>query len=630
MTRKPLIFRRFSLLPRRNSRLWTVGRLVLMAGAVGAAAGIGAIVFHWMCAAVAHGVLASLAGYKEILPAGEVTPGGKHLLDWILSHTSQPHRPWVLLLAPGAGGLLAGLLVYRLAPEAEGPGTGAAIDAYHNRAGHLGGRVGMVKILASAITLGTGGSGGREGPIALVGASFAARLAKVFQLSSRERRLLLVAGMGAGIGAFFRAPLAGAIFAVEVLYADPDFEAAALIPAFFATTVAYCVFSLAVGVDPVFTVAPMTRFHQPLLLLPLTVLTVLMVLLSLVYVRCLEGVRWAFGRLAIPSYYKPALGGLGVGIVAVSLYYLMRPLGKDAQRHSLSVLSYGYDFLQELLTQRSTGMAVGLLAAVALGKIVTTSLTIGSGGSAGVFGPSVVIGGAFGAIVGLAFQRWMPSVAARIDVFVILGAAGFFAAAANTPVSTLIMVAEMTGSFALLLPSMWVCGLAYLLSRGWSLYREQVPSRADSPAHRGELIVDVLADMTVRDVQPDGGEEVLTIPKDMLLSEVAARVTETRQTCFPVVDADGRMCGYFSVSDIRYYLYDRVAGELATAGELAAGDVPILTSRRALATVMGLFAQTSYDALPIGADDDPRRIVGLLARRDVVAIYEKALAARRQ
>ena len=123
----------------------------------------------------------------------------------------------MLVLVPGVGGLLVGLLIHRLAPEAEGPGTGAAIDAYHNRGGQLDGRVGVVKILASAITLGTGGSGGRGGPIALVGASFAARLAKAFRLSSRERRLLLVAGMGAGIGAFFRAPLAGAIFAVEVL-----------------------------------------------------------------------------------------------------------------------------------------------------------------------------------------------------------------------------------------------------------------------------------------------------------------------------------------------------------------------------------------------------------------------------
>ena len=116
----------------------------------------------------------------------------------------------------------------------------------------------------------------------------------------------------------------------------------------------------------------------------------------------------------------------------------------------------------------------------------------------------------------------------------------------------------------------------------------------------------------------------------MLLSEVGARITETRQTCFPVVDADGRMCGYFSLNDIRYYVYDRVAGELATAGQLAVSDVPILTSGRALADVMGLFAQTSYDALPIGADDDPRRIIGLLGRQDVVTVYDKALAARRQ
>ena len=239
----------------------------------------------------------------------------------------------------------------------------------------------------------------------------------------------------------------------------------------------------------------------------------------------------------------------------------------------------------------------------------------------------MVIGGAMGAIVGLAFQLWMPTVVTRIDIFVILGMAGFFAASANTPVSTLIMISEITGSYALMLPSMWVCALAYLLSRGWSLYRHQVPSRVDSPAHRGELIVDVLAGVKVRDAwEPSDDEEMVTIPRDMTLSDVAVKVASSRQNCFPVVDEEGRMCGYFSLEDVRYFLYDREAGRLAKIRDIAATDVEPLTLQVALATAMDRFAQSSYDELPIVEADSPGRVIGLLGRRRVITIYRANLA----
>lgn len=601
--------------------------MVVLAGVVGAVAGVGAIVLHWFCYVVAHYALDWTAGYRQMNPAGAT------LMDQVMPPSSQPLQPWLLALIPAAGGLLAGIVISMFARETQGTGVATAIDAYHNGRGIINGRVGLVKILASAITLGTGGSGGREGPIALVGASIGSHLAARFGLSRQERRTLLVAGMGAGIGAFFRAPLAGAIFAVEVLYADPDFETGAIIPAFFATIVAYCVFTLPFGVAPVLELTEMTRFDRPVLLLPLTVLAGVVVVMSLVFVKCLRTTQTLFTRMRVPFFVKPAIGGLGTGLVAVAIYYAMASGGAAAQLHSLSVLGYGYHFLQELLKGElagTTGVIVMLLAVIALGKILTTSLTVGSGGSAGVFGPSTVIGGAVGGLVGLAFQQWMPSVVTRIDVFVILGAAGFFSAAANTPVSTLIMVSEMTGSHAMLLPAMWVCSLAYLLSRGWSLFSQQVAGRADSPAHVGELIVDVLAGLTVRDAWHKGDEEMITIRRDMRLDEVAVKVAGTRQTCFPVMDEADRMCGYFGLNEIRYYLYDHEAGKLVTIEALAAADVEPLALQTDLSAAMARFAQAVYDELPVVDDAEPDKVIGLLRRRDVIAIYEERLAMRRK
>ncbi len=612
---------------RQGSRLQAVGRIILLAGAVGVAAGVGAILFDWLCHGVSHWALDWAAGYREAAPSGEST------LDRLLPPTTRPLTPWLLLVVPAIGGLLAGLLIHFFAREAAGPGAGMAIDAYHNRNGRIGGEVGVVKILASALTLGTGGSGGREGPIALVGAGFGSYLARKFRLSRQDRRVLLVAGMAAGIAALFRAPLAGAIFAVEVLYADPDFETGSLLPAFFAATVAYCVYASVFGAAPVFAVAHMEKFNRPLVLLPLTALTLVAVGAGFLFARSLRGSQWLFGRLGVPAWLKPCIGGLGAGAVAVAIYVVMIP---SARHDALGVLAYGYGFFQKVLapgaaalrTQAdgSVPMIVMLLMVVALGKMVTTSLTIGSGGSAGVFGPSIVIGGSVGAVVGLAFQEIMPSVVTRIDVFAILGAAAFFSAAANTPVSTLIMVSEMTGTFALFLPAMWVCALAYLLSRGWSLYSQQVACRTESPAHRGELIVDVLADLTVQDAWIPGDEEILTIPHDMMLDIVAVKVSAVRQTCFPVVDDEGKLAGYFGLVDIRYFLFDPEAGKMVAASAVAATDVEPVTPLTDLSDVMGRFAQCSYQELPIVAPERPGIVIGLLRRQDVITLYNTRIA----
>ena len=611
-----------------------LGRGIVLAALVGVVAGLGAIVFHLMCLGITTHALGGIAHYEQGGPANEIEWHDLVASEDATDSERRASVPWLLILVPAAGGLLSGFLVYRFAPEAEGHGTDAAIDAYHNRRGVIRARVPLVKMLSSAITLGTGGSGGREGPIAQIGAGFGSYLATRLGLSDAERRSLLAAGLGAGIGAIFHAPLAGAIFACEVLYSDPDFEAENLIPSFIATTVAFSVFSVAFGLDafkPLFGVSTELSFTRPLpLLLPLAILALAMSAMSLLYTKCLYGAVRLFAKLRMPRPLKPALGAGLTGVVAVVLYYCVRPLGADAQHDSLSVLSFGYGFLQKIL-QHGDGLAVGLLLVVGLGKIATTSLTIGSGGSGGVFGPSMVIGGCLGAVVGVAMHHWLPGIVASQDVviFAILGMAAFFAAAANTPVSTLIMVSEMCSSYVLLLPSMWVCALAYLLSRGWSIYERQVLTRRDSPAHRGDFVVDVLQGMSVRDAMRQMSTQFVTVPLDTPLRDMSRLLTDTRQACFPVLDSENHYVGVFSLNDIRQFLYDSPVGDLAVAEDLAHTGTDPLTLQMNLSSAIGRFADGDYEELPVVDAQAPQTVVGLLRRQDLIATYSSRLLEMR-
>ena len=317
-----------------------------------------------------------------------------------------------------------------------------------------------MKIVASALTLGTGGSGGREGPIAQTGAGFGSFLGGVLRLRPAERRILMAAGMGAGIAAIFRAPLAGALFAAEVLYRSPDFESEVIIPAALASVIAYCTFGSVYGWTPLFILTPevidVLTFDNPLQLAPYTLLALAMVVLAMIYTRSFYLLGYLFRRLPIRPHFRPAIGALLSGMLGVGLYYLF-----DERQQVLAVLSFGYGVLQEAMTisptSESSLLLAAILLAVALGKILTTGLTIGSGGSGGVFGPSMVIGGAGGGALGIVLHRIWPALAPHPATFVVIGMAGFFAAAAKTPFSTLVMVSELTGNYNLLLPTLWVC-----------------------------------------------------------------------------------------------------------------------------------------------------------------------------
>ncbi|MCA8998236.1 MAG: chloride channel protein, partial [Planctomycetaceae bacterium] len=436
------------------------------------------------------------------------------------------------------------------------------------------------------------------------------------------------AGMGAGVGAVFRAPLAGALFAAEILYSESDFEADVIIPAATASIIGYSVYTLwlpeHVQHVPLFGNALREyTWSSPLELIPYAILALIMVACGVLYIKIFYGTHKLFEKLPMPKVLRPALGAALAGVLGVGMFLWW---GED--RRALAVLSTGYGTLQDALTSASE-VGIFMLVAVGLVKILTTSLTISSGGSGGVFGPSMVIGGCIGSAVGLVFHEYWPSVVKTPETFGIVGMAGFFAGCAHAPFSTIIMVSEMTGGYGLLLPTMWVSTLTFILGRPWKLYSKQVPTRLESPAHRGDFLVDVLEGIRVADVyQPR--TDLAKIPEAASLDEIVHLIAETQQHYFPVVDANDRIVGIFSSDDVRSYLYDQTLWKLANARDVMNARVISVTPDDDLNTAMRCFVSIAIDELPVVDPDDRGKLLGTLRHKETIAAYNRRLMEFKQ
>ncbi|MBW1615256.1 MAG: chloride channel protein [Deltaproteobacteria bacterium] len=578
------------------------GKWFLYFLAIGIIAGFGAVLFHYLCQFGIHYFMDLIAGYRPPSPAGE-----HHLFP----PSSTLFNRWTLLLLPAFGGLLSGFLVYTFAPEAEGHGTDAAINAYHHKGGYVRGRVPFIKTIASAITLTTGGSGGREGPIAQIGAGFGSFLATKLKLSDRERRIMMAAGIGAGVGSIFRAPLAGALFAAEVLYRDPEFESEVIIPAGISSVVAYCIFCLFFGWGSLFD-SPGFKFQNPLELGPYTVLAVILVGVGIFYIKSFYGVIGYFDKMKkIPNHIKPAIGGLLTGIIGFFLPH---------------TLAFGYGFAQMAINNQLT---IPFLLSLAIGKALTTSFSIGSGGSGGVFGPSIVIGGAMGGAVGKIFHQIMPTVVTEPGAFVIVGMAGFFTAVSNTPISTIIFVSEMTNSYHLLLPSLLVCSLSYLASKKWTIFHCQVKSKIDSPAHSGDFFVDILQEIKVADISEHITPVDMT-PENMRFSEFKKFFSQTKQHYFPVKNSKQELSGVFSSTDIRAIIFSEHIEDIVVIKDIATTDIITATFEEDLNSVLQKFTVKNIDSLPIVSSKNPKELFGMLSRRSVIAFYNQKVEEKKR
>lgn len=520
-----------------------LGRTLLHSVLVGAAAGLVGSCLYYLLERAEVLVLEGLAGYQSLRAGGELSHSGER----------PEFRPWLLALLPAIGALIAGILSTKFAPETRGGGTDAIIRDFHHHHGLVRGRVPLVKAAASIFTLGFGGSGGREGPTMQIGGALGSIIARALKVNERERRILLVAGLAAGVAAVFRTPLGAALLAVEILHRD-DFESDALIPAVLASVTAYSVFISVFGEATLFTHAPNYPFIPAHL--PLYGLMALIVSFAAAgFIGLLHLTRQLFENLRMPVWAKPALGGLLLGCLVVPILYYLGPLLGGAGR-GIGLLGGGYGAAQLAITGMSwlpTGWAaVQLLTLLALLKALATSLTIGSGGSAGDFGPSLVIGGLVGGAFGRAAQLLLDD--PRIDpgAFALVGMGTFYGGLAHVPIASLVLICELAGSYDLLVPLMLAEGIAFVALRHRSLYEAQVGTKRESPAHRDELVLDVLRETRVGDAlvrdRPYISFERRTPAREVL--EQSNNAAEW-QDVFPVLGQDRRPLGVITTDVVR-------------------------------------------------------------------------------
>lgn len=408
----------------------------------------------------------------------QLWPGGE-LWGMTVPSLGEIFAGLIRLILPGTGAVLAWYVAHRFAPSAAGHGTDTVIGAYHHSATNLPVAVAPVKVIASSLVIGSGGSAGAEGPITQIGAVCGTFIARLFKLSVYEQRILLAAGMAAGIGAIFRSPMAGALFAAEVLYRGFDLDGDVLIPSMVASTISYMTYACAFGWDPVFS-TPQEFFNSPVKFIFYAALAFLIAAAVRFNILFFRQTEIYFHRLRLKPWMKPMIGGLLVGLTGLCFP---------------QILSSGYGYIQETL--RSNGEVLSsaafdssciniilLFFLLALLKSVCTAFTVGSGGSGGMLGPSLFSGAMYGAFLGMAFSMLFPSLGISVANFAMLGMAGYLTAAVRTPLAAILMVSEFTGNHNLLIPAMWVCGLSFLLTPGWTLYKSQVRDRDSSPAHQ--------------------------------------------------------------------------------------------------------------------------------------------------
>ncbi len=568
-------------------------RYVLLPVIIGLLSGIFAVLFVYTLEFITKHFLEQLVGYLQPLPAGE----GESQ-----EFTMYPENAFLLPLIVALGGLISGLLTHYLSPESAGVGTDAAIKAYHV-SDKLSIKSSLVKLITSAITIGTGGTSGREGPIALIGAGIGSSVSELFRLSPKDRRVAIAIGLGAGIAAIFKAPLAGAIISAEVFF-KKDFEIEAMIPGFIASVVSYSVFGLVFGFQPIFEVdIPKLLNVQPINLLAFIGLGVVCAFVVRLYVWIFFKTKDTFDKLPLPGYLKPAVGGFLAGAVGAVI-----PVA----------IGNGYGWLQLIMNGELTDLSFILLGLV--GVLLGVSFTIGSGGSGGVFGPSVIIGGLVGAGYSLTVNN-IYGINLHVPSFTVVGMVSLFAGAAKAPLSTLILIAEMTSGYELLVPAMLSVFVAYFLSGDRSIFPSQVDTKLDSPAHTEDWGFLVLQKLKVRDfmnppitVEPlTSIQEAYEIIKDKLIGGL------------PVVK-NKRIVGIITKSDILGVPpEDRKSTKVY---QVMSTQLITVTPEETLARAFDLMINNGIGRLPVVEKGD--KLIGILARADIgkaVRSVSKPLAA---
>lgn len=515
-----------------------------------------------------------------------------------------PNSYFVVLL-PVLGGLIVGPLIYKLAPEAKGDGISHIMIALQRFTGDIRKRAGLVLIFTSAITLGSGGSAGREGPIALIGASAGSAIGKAIRLSARDLKVLTCCGVASGIAATFNAPMGGAIFSMEVI--SKKFTSLDAVPILLAAVVGKAVATELIDPVPEF-VNPnfyFTTFDMVLCFF----IGPLFGFLSFLWVKGYYFFEDRFQDLPLPDILKPAVGGLTAGVCGIFFF-------------EFGIMGVGYEGINNIFMLAARAPATDLLLlllALGLLKMLATSSTVGSGGSGGVFAPTLYIGTMFGLAAGMLAEILAPDQIANPLDYGLLGMGALFAGTAGAPLTCIFMITEMTGNYGGL-PSLIICCItsytvARILLKGGSIYTIKLMRKGIYL----DLPQPVLSEVSVGEAMH---KEVIAVSPLCRISEVRDGIYRYNYTGFPVVD-EGRLVGMITFDDIRRIPPHEQ--EKMTVKEVAVRAPITINPHQSAKMAMDLMYENDVGRLAVVEKDNAQKLIGIITRSDVIRAYEREM-----
>ncbi|MGB9023057.1 MAG: chloride channel protein, partial [Candidatus Bathyarchaeia archaeon] len=505
-----------------------------------------------------------------------------------------------LILLPALGGLIVGPIIMRFAPETKGHGVPEVMEAVALRGGRIRKRVAFLKVVVSSVTIGSGGSAGREGPIAQIGSTIGSFLGQVFKLEPQDIKLLVVSGLAAGIAGTFNAPLGAAVFGLEVLFRGIGLFNA--MPVILASVIGAATASSYFGQRPAFNAEGLASWTPPELGL-YVILGLAFGVISVLWIRVFYGVEDWFERMRVPSRYKPALGGLVTGFL-IMLY------------PTYGLAGVGYEGVNAALLGKFSLLLLLTLGAL---KIIATSFTIGSGASGGIFAPSLYIGSMFGGAMGLLFNWAFPSIVHQPFTYALAGMAALFAGAAQAPINVIIMIPEMSHDFALIPPimasSVTSFFVAWLFLRGSSIYTIKLQRRGVNLRMGRALALDLIK---VEEVMT---KKVTTVGPDTPVPVLELLFEEEHHTGYPVVK-DGHLVGVVTLEDVRNLPDD--ARDRGRVGDIASKNVVVAYPDETVHSALDKMHAGHVGRLPVVDRNNPTRILGIVTRHDLVRAHEIA------
>ena len=516
--------------------------------------------------------------------------------------------PFYLKIAlPALGGLIVGPLVYFGAREAKGHGVPVVMEAVALRDGHIRPRVAFVTILASGITIGSGGSVGREGPIVQIGSSIGSTIGQLLKAPPLRQRTLVGCGAAAGLAATFNAPIAGALFAAEVILGE--FGLATFSPVVLSSVTATTISRHYFGDFPAFII-PTYKLVSLWEFLFYPVLGVIVGLVSLLFILTVNKSEDLFDALKMPEYLKPALGGLMLGCMLI-----VWP----------NVFGVGYGSINLSLTNQ---LPFILLLSLVFVKILATSITVGSGGSGGIFAPSLFIGAMTGGFFGWAVHEYFPLITADSGAYALVAMGAVVAGTTHAPITAMIIIFELTSTYEIILPLMITCMLSTLITT--SLKRDSIYT--SKLARKGVEITQgweqsVLRSLKVRDVASD---HVVTVPEDMYLVDIVEMLKAENVSYLHMVGEDGRLSGIISFTDIRSALQEKGLEYLVIARDVATTNIISITPSDNIQDALYKMGRNGISHLPVVEEEDNRKVVGTLNKKDVMAVYNRAVINREE